>query len=69
MRKNISLPSSYRPITYMFCIFKTFERMIKTRLENYIESKLLLPKTQYGFSKCRGTTDALSTHYLYINIV
>lgn len=53
-------PSSYRPISLMSCLAKTFERMIKARLEWYLEHKSLLPKTQYGFRRGQGTIDAVS---------
>ena len=58
--KDQNLPSSYRPISLMSCLMKTFERMIKTRLEWYIENKSLLPETQYGFRRGQGTIDAIT---------
>ena len=44
----------------MSCLTKTFERMIKTRLEWYFEYRSLLPSTQFGFRRGIGTIDALS---------
>lgn len=58
--KDPDLPSSYRPISLMSCLMKTFERMIKTRLEWYLENKSLLPETQYGFRRGQGTIDAIT---------
>lgn len=58
--KNPDLPSSYRPISLMSCVTKTFERMIKLRLEHFIEYNALLPKSQYGFRRGQGTIDAVS---------
>lgn len=58
--KDPSLITSFRPISLMSCILKTFERMIKLRLELYLESNTLLPQSQYGFRRGLGTTDALT---------
>lgn len=58
--KNPDLTDSYRPIALSSCILKTFERMIKDRLEWWLESTKILPEAQYGFRKQRGTIDALT---------
>ena len=49
---------SYRPISLMPCTSKTFERMIRTRLEWYCEFNNVLPQSQYGGRKGRGTAEA-----------
>lgn len=51
---------SYRPIALSSCMAKTFERLIKTRLEWWLESERMLPDTQSGFRKGHNTMDALS---------
>ncbi|KAK9700949.1 Endonuclease-reverse transcriptase [Popillia japonica] len=51
---------SYRPISLMSCITKTFERIIKWRMEWWFKTKEILPNCQYGFKKGYGTTDALA---------
>lgn len=55
-----NLTSSYRPISLMSCLTKTYERMIKTRLDWYLEYYSKLPPTQYGFRRGKGTLDAVS---------
>lgn len=51
--------NSYRAITLLSCVTKTFERMIKVRLECWIKSNNILPSNQYGFKRGYGTNDAL----------
>ena len=40
---------SYRPISLLSSIYKTLERMIKFRLEHWLENKKLIPDSQFGF--------------------
>lgn len=56
--KDKNFPTSYRPISLMSCFLKIFERMIKLRLEWFLEYNQLLPKCQYGFRRGYGTIDA-----------
>ncbi|CAK1580392.1 unnamed protein product [Parnassius mnemosyne] len=58
--KNPNDGSSYRPIALSSTLIKTFEHMIKNRLEWYVESHGLLSNTQYGFRKGKSTYDSLS---------
>lgn len=58
--KERSMPSSYRPISLLSCVTKSYERMIKLRLEWCLEHYDILPVTQYGFRKGLGTIDAVS---------
>lgn len=58
--KDSTLPSSYRPISLFPCITKVFERLIKSRLQWYLEHFDLLPSAQYGFRKGYGTIDAVT---------
>lgn len=58
--KDGTIPTSYRPISMLSCITKTFEHLIKARLEWHLEHFNLLPPTQYGFRKGHGTADAIS---------
>lgn len=59
--KNPNQASSYRPISLLSCIQKTFERMIKLRLEWWLSVHNLLPPNQFGFKKGFGAMDAVST--------
>lgn len=58
--KDVNLAESYRPISLLSCIFKTFERMIKNRLEWWLKYKCPLPNNQYGFKRQFGTLDAVA---------
>jgi hypothetical protein len=42
--KNPNMAENYRPISLLSCLVKTFERMIKRRLEHHLEENQLLPK-------------------------
>lgn len=59
--KNPDSIDSYRPITLLSCIFKTFERLLKLRLEIWLKNSSSLPATQYGYKSGYGTIDA-TTH-------
>ncbi|KAF4529497.1 hypothetical protein B566_EDAN017895 [Ephemera danica] len=52
--------NSYRPIALMSCVAKTFERMIKTRLEILVEKNNLIPNNFTGFRKGYSTLDSLT---------
>ncbi|XP_026479951.1 uncharacterized protein LOC113386381 [Ctenocephalides felis] len=58
--KNALDANSYRPIALSSCICKTFERVIKGRLEWLLENESLLGGSQYGFRKGKGTMDYLA---------
>lgn len=71
LRKIIAVPilkpgkdpnshESYRPISLMSAILKTYERMIKNRLEYWLAIKTVLPQNQFGFRKFYSTIDAIS---------
>lgn len=51
---------SYRPVALTSCMGKTFEQLIKQRLEFYIESNKLLPSNQFGFRRGYSTRDSIS---------
>lgn len=52
--------NSYRPIALASCLLKTYERIIKNRLEYWLEKEKLLPKSQYGFRRGSSTQDAIA---------
>uniref|UniRef100_A0A6M2DJW2 Putative rna-directed dna polymerase from mobile element jockey-like isoform x3 n=1 Tax=Xenopsylla cheopis TaxID=163159 RepID=A0A6M2DJW2_XENCH len=60
INKDPWLTNSYRPISLMSCVAKTFERMIKNRLEWVIENGSILNRYQFGFRRGRGTMDVLA---------
>jgi len=47
----------FRPIPLSSCVLKLFEKLIKSRLERFIELDLLLPVSQYGFRKGKSCGD------------
>ena len=52
-------PEKYRPISLTSCLGKLVERLIKRRLNFFLESKHLLVKQQSGFRNKKGASDNL----------
>lgn len=61
---------NYRPIALQINFSKILEKIVKTRLEEYLTKNNKLTDKQYGFRKKIGTEDALLdlTSHLYTNI-
>lgn len=59
--KSPSTPSSFRPIALASCIRKTFERILKPRLEYYLETNSIIPSHQFGFRKGRSTSSSITS--------
>lgn len=59
--KDASLASSFRPIALASCVRKTFERLLKFRIEYFFETYALLPHHQHGFRKGRTTTNSITS--------
>jgi len=64
--------NDFRPIALSSCVLKLFEKLIKSRLERFIELDMLLPGTQYDFRKGKSYDDCiallvLEIHKEYIN--
>lgn len=51
---------SYRPIALTSCMAKTFEQLVKQRIEFYIENNNLLPSNQFGFRRGRSARESIS---------
>ena len=64
--KNPSDPNSYRPISLTSCICKLMEKMVKSRLEHFVEKEEMLSQYQFGSRKNRSTIDALTCMESYI---
>jgi len=47
----------YRPISLASCILKLLEKLVKRRLERYMEMDCLIPEPQYGFGKGKSCFD------------
>ena len=52
--------ASYRPIALTSCIGKLMEKIINSRLTQYLECNSILSNFQYGFRKQRSTIDSLT---------
>lgn len=55
--RDWALPGSYRPVTLLPVLGKTFERMLHSRLMKAIESRFLLSESQYGFMPGKSTAE------------
>jgi len=58
----IAKPSKeeYRFISLASCIMKILKKIIKRRLERYIEREYLLPDIQFGFRRGKSCDDCLT---------
>ena len=65
-RKQIG---SYRPISLTSHLSKIYERIVKSRLEYFVESRGVLPNCQAGFRKARSVTDHLASLTSHIKTV
>ncbi|CAH0405390.1 unnamed protein product [Chilo suppressalis] len=61
-------PSSYRPIALSNTLFKVVERLIKNRLEWFLENNNKLSETQFGFRKGLSTMDSLGSFVTDIRV-
>lgn len=59
----------YRPITLLSNLGKSLERIIKTELEDFIESRLLINQRQFGFRRGRSTEMALNAALDQIHVL
>lgn len=57
--KDLSDPSSYRPISLLSCIAKLLERIIAARLNDELEARGAFSAFQSGFRRGRSTNDHL----------
>lgn len=57
--KPIVEPSSYRPLCMLNSIAKLLERLMLTRLNQYLDSTGQRSENQYGFRQGRSTEDAI----------
>ena len=58
-KKSYHDPGAYRPIRLTSYLCKCMERIVTTRLYNFVEHFRILDKEQEGFRRFRGTQDAL----------
>lgn len=56
---NSKLTKNYRPISMLPFVSKIFEKLMCTRVNDYLNSRRILSKRQFGFIKNSSTSDAL----------
>jgi len=59
--KPLDQPSSYRPLCILVCLGKLLEKILDTRLRNYLDQNNGLDERHFGFHKGKSTTDAVHT--------
>lgn len=57
---KVGVKQGFRPISLSSCTLKIFERLVKNRLDRYIELDYILPISQYRFRKGRSCEHCLS---------
>jgi len=57
----------YRPIALSSCILKLLEKLIKVKLDRFVELDLLPPSFQFGFRKGRSCDDCFSILMLEVH--
>lgn len=57
---------NYRPITLISTLAKVSEKVLKTRIDNFLNKYEILSERQFGFRKARSTQDAIA--YLMENV-
>ena len=63
---NRAVPKNYRPISLTSHIMKVFDRVVRARLVNYMETNNLMNNSQHGFRQGRSCLTQLLIHYDYI---
>ena len=56
---NPTVCSNYRPVSIVSAVSKMYERVICSRLEEFLSSTEALHQRQFGFQKCCNTTSAV----------
>ena len=59
-RASRSLASNYRPVSLLSVMSKVMEGIINKQIVNYLETHHVIPDSQYGFRRGRGTADILT---------
>ncbi|XP_065186032.1 uncharacterized protein LOC135816859 [Sycon ciliatum] len=55
-----TLPKNYRPVSLLPVISRITEVFVKNQITQYLDSKQLLPPTQFAYRKLHSTEDALT---------
>ena len=67
--KDLTKPTSYRPISLLPAITKIFERIIASRLSSFLEKANYFDENQAGFRKNHSTLDQLFTLFQSVSTV
>ena len=59
-------PANYRPVSLTSHLIKTFERVLRDKLVNYLEEMNLISHRQHGFRKRRSCLTQLLSHIEYM---
>ena len=63
---NRTEPANYRPVSITSHLIKIFERVLRTRLVDYLEDRNMLSENQHGFRKKRSCLTQLIAHVEHI---
>ena len=61
-RGDKTLAANYRPVSLTSNLLKTFERIMRNKIVEHLETNELLPESQHGFRKQRGCLTQLLQH-------
>ena len=59
-------PANYRPVVLTSFITKIFEKIVRSKIVEYMERKQLFNEGQHGFRKGRSCLSQLLTHYEHV---
>ncbi len=65
--KDPHAPKSYRPVALTSCIAKLLERLVRARLQHFLEKWDLLHHEQAGYRSCRSAEEQLGLTSQYIS--
>lgn len=57
-KKSLDNPSSYKPLCMLNTVGKCLEKILDTRIRDFLETGNHLAPNQYGFGEGRSTVDA-----------
>lgn len=63
-------PTNYRPISLITNFTKIFEKILKTRINSFVNKFKLISTNQYGFREKKSTSDAIAclTQKIYLSV-
>lgn len=58
--KDLTVPSSYRPISLLPCLSKLFEKIFLKKINPFLNSQNIIPVHQFGFREHHGTIEQVN---------